>query len=180
MPEPQAESYTVTTLAGLKGNYGLAKNGKGETAGFTSMKDHIVADTQGNLYVADGPIPVKYRLINAKNNFHCNDYITAHKFFYKRKHKTVVNENRISITGSTRNISGYAAVVADCSDVYYVEGMNEWSDSWLNHTVKIIGDLGLPGYEMRKINEEGRSENTQKIIRAAVVMLLDGGQGCGY
>lgn len=48
------EQYVVTTLAGAKGNYGLAKDGKGEAAGFTSMMNHIVADAQGNLYVADG------------------------------------------------------------------------------------------------------------------------------
>lgn len=49
-----ADQYTVSTLAGGTGSYGLAKDGKGEAAGFTSMMNHIVADAQGNLYVADG------------------------------------------------------------------------------------------------------------------------------
>ncbi len=48
-----ADQYIVTTLAGGKQSYGLAKDGKGEAAGFTSMVNHLVADAEGNLYVAD-------------------------------------------------------------------------------------------------------------------------------
>jgi hypothetical protein len=48
-----AQGYLVTTVAGAKSNYGISKDGKGESAGFGSMMNHIVADDEGYLYVAD-------------------------------------------------------------------------------------------------------------------------------
>jgi sugar lactone lactonase YvrE len=48
-----AQQYVVTTVAGAKLNYGISKDGRGDSAGFGSMMNHIVADEEGNLYVAD-------------------------------------------------------------------------------------------------------------------------------
>lgn len=96
---------------------------------------------------------------------------------FKRKHKPAVASSIITVIGNAQNISGQAAVVTDSAGIYFIDGMNGWENDWLNHTVKITGDLARPGYEMKKTNEEGRSENTQKIIKAAVVMLLDNEPG---
>lgn len=89
--------------------------------------------------------------------------------FSKKKNRSLVYENRISVTGNTRNISGQAAVVSDSIGVYYVDGLGEWEKDWLNQTVKITGDL-----ERRKprLTETQHAPAIEKIIKSAVVMLL--------
>src|SRR5258705_9516083 len=76
--------------------------------------------------------------------------------FFKRKNKTIAYENKITVTGSTQNISGYAAVVADGTGIFYVDGINAWEDSWVNQKVKVTGDLELVGDESFGKNETHR------------------------
>ena len=85
---------------------------------------------------------------------------TAISGFFKRKNKPALYENKITITGNTRNIEGHAAVVADSTRIFYVDGMDHWEDNWLNQKVKITGDL------------EAFSNKT-KLIKGAVVLLLE-------
>jgi hypothetical protein len=86
---------------------------------------------------------------------------TAISSYFKRKNKVAAFEIRITITGSTRNIRGHAAVVSENACVYYVDGLNEWEQDWLNQAVKITGDL--------EIGDDGIAG---KIIKAAIVMRL--------
>jgi hypothetical protein len=100
--------------------------------------------------------------------------VTAMSYYFKRKNKPIdlVYENRITVTGNARNISGHAAVVAPSRAVYFVEGLEQWEQNWLNQEVKVTGDLL---YENRigggKERNNSRDDSTQ-VIKAAVVLLL--------
>src|SRR5258705_11898811 len=76
---------------------------------------------------------------------------------FKRKHKIARHYNKITVTGNTCNIAGRAAVVGDSTGTYFVEGMEKWEESWLNHTVRVTGDLA----------------DSKKTIKAADVRLLN-------
>jgi hypothetical protein len=60
----------------------------------------------------------------------------------------------ITITGNAQNIKGRAALIAGPAGVFYLDGLEEWDHQWLNHTIKVTGDLD------------------RKIIRKAVILLL--------
>ncbi len=66
----------------------------------------------------------------------------------------------INITGNAKNIEGHAAVVADKVGTYFVEGLNQWDNDWLERKIRIIGDLAF-------------NQNSKKsIIKKPVVQLL--------
>ena len=94
---------------------------------------------------------------------------TAMSTLFKRKNKTAAAvETRITVTGSTKNISGHAAVVANSTVIYYMDGMDIWGDSWLDQKVKVTGDLEVVGKESFAKNEIDREI---KIIKSPVVLL---------
>ncbi len=84
---------------------------------------------------------------------------------FKRKGRLSHEYNPITVTGHTQNIAGHAAVIDASSDIYYVDGMDAWEKDWLNHTVRITGDLAH-----EQINKD--QQESERIIKAAVVMLL--------
>jgi len=88
--------------------------------------------------------------------------------FFKRKKRAIDPASRITVTGNTQNIAGYAAVVADNKVIFYVDGMNVWEDNWVNQKVKVTGDLELVGDESFGKNETHRQI---RIIKSAVVLL---------
>ncbi len=98
--------------------------------------------------------------------------------FSKKKNRSIVYKNWVSLTGNTRNISGQAAVVSDSIGVYYVDGLGEWEKDWLHQTVMITGDLERRVRRTPDSFGEDRNSKSQeapameKIIKSAVVMLL--------
>jgi hypothetical protein len=91
--------------------------------------------------------------------------------FFKRKSKSVAWANRIDITGNTQNIKGHAAVVAENTGIFFVDGVDAWEESWVNRKVKVTGDLEVIGKESFGKEEP---ERQIKIIKSAVVLLKAG------
>jgi hypothetical protein len=89
--------------------------------------------------------------------------------FFKGKNKPVVYESRITVTGCARNINGRAAVVSDNMGIYFIAGMQEWQQGWLNQTVRMTGDLDI-------IDKNRDDNNTGKIIKKAAIILLHAGK----
>ncbi len=102
----------------------------------------------------------------------------SHMSFYtKKKNRSLIYENRITLTGNTRNIEGQAAIVSDSIGVYYVDGMGEWEKDWLHQTVRITGDLERKD----DLKKEGiAAHHPEKVIKSAVVMLLYREDGYEY
>jgi hypothetical protein len=101
---------------------------------------------------------------------------TRMSFYTKKKNRSLIYENRITLTGNTRNIEGQAAIVSDSVGVYYVDGMGEWEKDWLHQTVRITGDL-----ERKDEMERGIAQHDPgKVIKSAVVMLLHREEGYEY
>jgi hypothetical protein len=82
--------------------------------------------------------------------------------FFKFKIKPAVYGSKITVTGCARNINGHAAVVSDTRAIYIIDGLQEWQQGWVGHTVKTTGDLDT----MHK------TTGNDKIIKEAVVVLL--------
>lgn len=106
---------------------------------------------------------------------------TAMSFYFKQKRKPVVYESRITVTGNAKNISGHAAVVVPSTDIYYVDGLEQWEQDWLNREIKVTGDLINRDNRIAIQQETNvRGDNPEKVIKAAVVLLLNDETGSRY
>lgn len=100
---------------------------------------------------------------------------TAMSYYFKKKNKPadLIYESRITVTGNARNISGHAAVVAPSTAVYYVEGLEEWEQNWLNQEVRVTGDLISRQNRLAQQQERNiQRDSSTQVIKAAVVLLL--------
>jgi hypothetical protein len=79
----------------------------------------------------------------------------------RKKHTTPVYERRVAIEGNAENISGHAAVVGDTTGKYYIRGMEQWENEWINQRIKVIGDL--------EVSENGET----RYIKDAVVQMIN-------
>jgi hypothetical protein len=70
-------------------------------------------------------------------------------------------ENKITVTGSAKNMNGRAVVESDSAGTYYLRGLDAWQTDWLHRRVKVTGDLEKPAGGI----------NTH--IKDAVVQLLE-------
>lgn len=107
--------------------------------------------------------------------------VTTMSYYFKKKNRPadLVYESRITVTGNARNISGHAAVVAPSTAVYYVEGLEEWEQNWLNQEVRVTGDLISRQNRLAEQQERiAERDSSTQVIKAAVVLLLqdDGAQ----
>lgn len=104
--------------------------------------------------------------------------ITAMSYYFKKRNKpgAAKYERQITVTGSTRNLNGCAAIVAPGTMVYNIEGLREWDSAWLGQEVQVTGDLvnidDHPGLF-------GNSIDKARIIKAAVILLLTEGVTSG-
>lgn len=107
---------------------------------------------------------------------------TAMRYYFKRKSKPPgMYECRITVTGNAKNIGGRAAIVAPSTAVYYVDGLAEWQPDWIGQDVKVTGDLlhcDMNNYN--SANEFTMDSRTDKVISAAVVMLLSNAPEYNY
>jgi hypothetical protein len=76
----------------------------------------------------------------------------------KAEHNT--DKKRIHITGSACNMPGHAAIRTDSSDTYLIRGMDAWDKDWIDHRIKVVGDL------------EVSNASTTAFIGDAVIQLL--------
>ena len=89
--------------------------------------------------------------------------------------KDQARDKKINITGTTQNAKAGAVVVTTDNSVYYIEGMDSWSEEVLNTQVKVSGELHEVNHDEKDlVNEKGEYSQgmtgTQKIIRKAIVM----------
>jgi hypothetical protein len=87
--------------------------------------------------------------------------LTAVYGLVKREPGSVSNNRTIiNVRGSAMQVKGRAAVVGEITGIYFVEGIADWEEPWLNHRIRVIGDL-----ETRA----GRG----RLIKNAVIQLLE-------
>jgi hypothetical protein len=84
-------------------------------------------------------------------------------------------DKKINVTGTAQNAKAGAVVVTTDNSVYYIEGMDSWSEEVLNTQVKVSGELHEVNHDEKDlVNEKGEYSQgmtgTQKIIRKAIVM----------
>lgn len=71
-----------------------------------------------------------------------------------------MSQHTIYIIGYAKNIKGQAVLEAENIGLYFIKGIERWTDDWLNHRIKVIGDLVMA------------ESNQPRVINRAVVQLI--------
>jgi hypothetical protein len=83
-------------------------------------------------------------------------------------------ETKLAITGIAKNSKAGAIVLTTDSNIYYVEGMDRWSDEVENTMVTVTGEMYTTETKAEDLkNEKGEytqgSVGVKKIIKQAIV-----------